>query len=86
MPLFTYMKNLSSVGLFLLVLFCFVFNASRELVIIIGSNVLYVYVFVSSGQDIQGTSVVANLPVLMRQNPAETLRRVLPKIRVSFVY
>ncbi|XP_025062063.1 serine/threonine-protein phosphatase 4 regulatory subunit 4 isoform X5 [Alligator sinensis] len=35
----------------------------------------------SSGQDIQGTSVVANLPVLMRLNPAETLRRVLPKIR-----
>ncbi|KAM9014187.1 serine/threonine-protein phosphatase 4 regulatory subunit 4 isoform 1-T1 [Ara ararauna] len=35
----------------------------------------------SSGQDIQGTSVVANLPVLMRQNPAETLCRVLPKIR-----
>uniref|UniRef100_A0A803XQC8 Serine/threonine-protein phosphatase 4 regulatory subunit 4 n=2 Tax=Meleagris gallopavo TaxID=9103 RepID=A0A803XQC8_MELGA len=34
-----------------------------------------------SGQDVQGTSVVANLPVLMRQNPAETLRRVLPKIR-----
>ncbi|RLW09985.1 hypothetical protein DV515_00002007 [Chloebia gouldiae] len=56
-------------------------NESHELVIIIVSNVLYVYVFVSSGQDIQGTSVVANLPVLMRQNPAETLRRVLPKIR-----
>ncbi|RMB98787.1 hypothetical protein DUI87_25006 [Hirundo rustica rustica] len=36
----------------------------------------------NSGQDIQGTSVVANLPVLMRQNPAETLRRVLPKIRI----
>ncbi|XP_068942109.1 serine/threonine-protein phosphatase 4 regulatory subunit 4 isoform X2 [Petaurus breviceps papuanus] len=35
----------------------------------------------SSGQDVQGTSVVANLPVLMRQNPAETLRRVLPKVR-----
>ncbi|XP_069064340.1 serine/threonine-protein phosphatase 4 regulatory subunit 4 isoform X2 [Pleurodeles waltl] len=35
----------------------------------------------SSGQDIQGTSVVANLPVLIRQNPAETLRRVVPKIR-----
>ncbi|XP_043372633.1 serine/threonine-protein phosphatase 4 regulatory subunit 4 isoform X2 [Dermochelys coriacea] len=35
----------------------------------------------SSGQDIQGSSVVANLPVLMQQNPAETLRRVLPKIR-----
>lgn len=44
---------------------------------------LFAYLFVSSGQDIQGTSVVANLPVLMRQNPAETLRRVLPKIRVS---
>ncbi|XP_071972382.1 serine/threonine-protein phosphatase 4 regulatory subunit 4 isoform X3 [Engystomops pustulosus] len=35
----------------------------------------------SSGQDIQGTSVVANLPVLIRQNPSETLRRVVPKIR-----
>ncbi|XP_075186737.1 serine/threonine-protein phosphatase 4 regulatory subunit 4 [Anomaloglossus baeobatrachus] len=36
---------------------------------------------VPSGQDIQGTSVVANLPVLIRQNPSETLRRVVPKIR-----
>ncbi|XP_069853760.1 serine/threonine-protein phosphatase 4 regulatory subunit 4 isoform X2 [Dipodomys merriami] len=35
----------------------------------------------SAGQDIQGTSVIANLPVLMRQNPTETLRRVLPKVR-----
>nr|XP_033809155.1 serine/threonine-protein phosphatase 4 regulatory subunit 4 isoform X8 [Geotrypetes seraphini] len=35
----------------------------------------------SVGQDIQGTSVVANLPVLIRQNPVETLRRVVPKIR-----
>ncbi|XP_066199129.1 serine/threonine-protein phosphatase 4 regulatory subunit 4 isoform X2 [Saccopteryx leptura] len=35
----------------------------------------------SAGQDIQGTSVIANLPSLMRQNPAETLRRVLPKVR-----
>ncbi|XP_036593000.1 serine/threonine-protein phosphatase 4 regulatory subunit 4 isoform X3 [Trichosurus vulpecula] len=35
----------------------------------------------SSGHDVQGTSVVANLPFLMRQNPAETLRRVLPKVR-----
>ncbi|KAM5242643.1 serine/threonine-protein phosphatase 4 regulatory subunit 4 isoform 1-T1 [Hipposideros larvatus] len=35
----------------------------------------------SAGQDIQGTSVIANLPYLMRQNPAETLRRVLPKVR-----
>lgn len=25
--------------------------------------------------------MIANLPVLMRQNPAETLRRVLPKVR-----
>ncbi|XP_073466181.1 serine/threonine-protein phosphatase 4 regulatory subunit 4 [Aquarana catesbeiana] len=35
----------------------------------------------SSGQDIQGTSVVANLPVLIRQNPSDTLRRVVPKVR-----
>uniref|UniRef100_A0ABI7XXA0 Protein phosphatase 4 regulatory subunit 4 n=1 Tax=Felis catus TaxID=9685 RepID=A0ABI7XXA0_FELCA len=35
----------------------------------------------SAGQDIQGTSVIANLPFLVRQNPAETLRRVLPKVR-----
>ncbi|XP_025298836.1 serine/threonine-protein phosphatase 4 regulatory subunit 4 isoform X4 [Canis lupus dingo] len=35
----------------------------------------------SAGQDVQGTSVIANLPFLMRQNPAETLRRVLPKVR-----
>lgn len=78
------MKDLSSVGFFFG--FALFFNENRELVIILVSNVLYAYVFVSSGQDIQGTSVVANLPVLMRQNPAETLRRVLPKIRVSFVY
>ncbi|XP_006879159.1 PREDICTED: serine/threonine-protein phosphatase 4 regulatory subunit 4 isoform X2 [Elephantulus edwardii] len=36
----------------------------------------------SAGQDIQGTSVIANLPYLMRQNPTETLRRVLPQVRV----
>uniref|UniRef100_A0A8C6RHG1 Protein phosphatase 4, regulatory subunit 4 n=1 Tax=Nannospalax galili TaxID=1026970 RepID=A0A8C6RHG1_NANGA len=35
----------------------------------------------SAGQDVQGTSVIANLPFLMRQNPTETLRRVLPKVR-----
>ncbi|MBZ3880161.1 Serine/threonine-protein phosphatase 4 regulatory subunit 4 [Sciurus carolinensis] len=35
----------------------------------------------SAGQDIQGTSVIANLPFLMRQNATETLRRVLPKVR-----
>ncbi|XP_068408837.1 serine/threonine-protein phosphatase 4 regulatory subunit 4 isoform X2 [Eschrichtius robustus] len=35
----------------------------------------------SAGQDIQGASVIANLPFLMRQNPTETLRRILPKVR-----
>lgn len=64
---------------------CFFLNENCELITIVESNALYVYIFVSSGQDIQGTSVVANLPALMRQNPAETLRRVLPKIRVSCV-
>lgn len=78
MPLLTYyMNNLGS-----LCFICFL-NENCELVTILESNIFYVYIFVSSGQDIQGTSVVANLPVLMRQNPAETLRRVLPKIRVS---
>ncbi|XP_037359875.2 serine/threonine-protein phosphatase 4 regulatory subunit 4 isoform X2 [Talpa occidentalis] len=38
-----------------------------------------------AGQDIQGTSVIANLPFLMRQNPAETLRRVLPKVREALL-
>ncbi|XP_069853763.1 serine/threonine-protein phosphatase 4 regulatory subunit 4 isoform X5 [Dipodomys merriami] len=40
----------------------------------------------SAGQDIQGTSVIANLPVLMRQNPTETLRRVLPKVRRNLLF
>ncbi|XP_062899473.1 serine/threonine-protein phosphatase 4 regulatory subunit 4 isoform X2 [Mobula hypostoma] len=35
----------------------------------------------SSGQDVQRTSVVVNLPKLMRQNTSETIRRVVPKIR-----
>ncbi|XP_078262944.1 serine/threonine-protein phosphatase 4 regulatory subunit 4 isoform X7 [Rhinoraja longicauda] len=35
----------------------------------------------SSGQDVQRTSVVVNLPNLIRQNTSETLRRVVPKIR-----
>eukprot|EP00062_Callorhinchus_milii_P018116 gi/632971228/ref/XP_007902068.1/ PREDICTED: serine/threonine-protein phosphatase 4 regulatory subunit 4 [Callorhinchus milii] len=34
----------------------------------------------SSGQDVQRTSVVVNLPNLVRQNPSDTLRRVVPKI------
>ncbi|XP_072424382.1 serine/threonine-protein phosphatase 4 regulatory subunit 4 isoform X6 [Chiloscyllium punctatum] len=36
---------------------------------------------ISSGQDVQRTSVVVNLPNLMRQNTSETIRRVVPKIR-----
>ncbi|XP_061117813.1 serine/threonine-protein phosphatase 4 regulatory subunit 4 isoform X6 [Conger conger] len=35
----------------------------------------------SSGQDVQRASVVVNLPNLVRQNPAETFRRVVPKVR-----
>uniref|UniRef100_A0AAR2J203 Protein phosphatase 4, regulatory subunit 4 n=1 Tax=Pygocentrus nattereri TaxID=42514 RepID=A0AAR2J203_PYGNA len=35
----------------------------------------------SSGQDVQRASVIVNLPNLVRQNPAETFRRVVPKVR-----
>ncbi|XP_063078611.1 serine/threonine-protein phosphatase 4 regulatory subunit 4 isoform X2 [Engraulis encrasicolus] len=35
----------------------------------------------SSGQDVQRASVIVNLPTLVRQNPAETFRRVVPKVR-----
>ncbi|XP_048852844.1 serine/threonine-protein phosphatase 4 regulatory subunit 4-like [Brienomyrus brachyistius] len=35
----------------------------------------------SSGQEVQRASVVMNLPNLVRQNPAETFRRVVPKVR-----
>uniref|UniRef100_A0A8C7CUD3 Protein phosphatase 4 regulatory subunit 4 n=1 Tax=Oncorhynchus kisutch TaxID=8019 RepID=A0A8C7CUD3_ONCKI len=35
----------------------------------------------SSGQDVQRASVIINLPNLVRQNPAETFRRVVPKVR-----
>ncbi|KAK1796046.1 hypothetical protein P4O66_009155, partial [Electrophorus voltai] len=34
-----------------------------------------------SGQDVQRASVIVNLPSLVRQNPAETFRRVVPKVR-----
>uniref|UniRef100_A0A4W5NLI3 Protein phosphatase 4 regulatory subunit 4 n=1 Tax=Hucho hucho TaxID=62062 RepID=A0A4W5NLI3_9TELE len=37
----------------------------------------------SSGQDVQRASVIINLPNLVRQNPAETFRRVVPKVRVG---
>uniref|UniRef100_A0A8C1EQ53 Protein phosphatase 4, regulatory subunit 4 n=2 Tax=Cyprinus carpio TaxID=7962 RepID=A0A8C1EQ53_CYPCA len=35
----------------------------------------------SSGEDVQRASVIINLPILVRQNPAETFRRVVPKVR-----
>ncbi|KAG1964526.1 serine/threonine-protein phosphatase 4 regulatory subunit [Pimephales promelas] len=35
----------------------------------------------SSGEDVQRASVIINLPFLVRQNPAETFRRVVPKVR-----
>lgn len=37
----------------------------------------------SVGQEVQRASVISNLPSLVRQNPAETFRRVVPKVRVS---
>lgn len=42
---------------------------------------LYVPV-ISVGQEVQRASVISNLPSLVRQNPAETFRRVVPKVRV----
>lgn len=36
----------------------------------------------SAGQEVQRVSVITNLPSLVRQNPAETFRRVVPKVRV----
>ncbi|XP_005951591.1 serine/threonine-protein phosphatase 4 regulatory subunit 4 isoform X1 [Haplochromis burtoni] len=35
----------------------------------------------SVGQEVQRVSVISNLPSLVRQNPAETFRRVVPKVR-----
>ncbi|KAK7133048.1 hypothetical protein R3I94_015060 [Phoxinus phoxinus] len=35
----------------------------------------------SSGEDVQRASVIINLPFLVLQNPAETFRRVVPKVR-----
>ncbi len=44
---------------------------------------LYVLPLVDSvGQEVQRASVISNLPSLVRQNPAETFRRVVPKVRV----
>ncbi|XP_039455079.1 serine/threonine-protein phosphatase 4 regulatory subunit 4 isoform X1 [Oreochromis aureus] len=37
----------------------------------------------SVGQEVQRVSVISNLPSLVRQNPAETFRRVVPKVRVT---
>lgn len=39
-------------------------------------------VVLSVGQEIQRASVISNLPGLVRQNPAEAFRRVVPKVRV----
>ncbi|KAM3603307.1 uncharacterized protein V6R79_020124 [Siganus canaliculatus] len=35
----------------------------------------------SVGQEVQRASVISNLPSLVRQNPAETFRRIVPKVR-----
>uniref|UniRef100_A0A1A7YBU1 Protein phosphatase 4, regulatory subunit 4 n=2 Tax=Iconisemion striatum TaxID=60296 RepID=A0A1A7YBU1_9TELE len=35
----------------------------------------------SMGQEVQKVSIISNLPSLVRQNPAETFRRVVPKVR-----
>ncbi|XP_005753379.1 serine/threonine-protein phosphatase 4 regulatory subunit 4 isoform X2 [Pundamilia nyererei] len=37
----------------------------------------------SVGQEVQRVSVISNLSSLVRQNPAETFRRVVPKVRVT---
>uniref|UniRef100_A0A3Q3XC71 Uncharacterized protein n=1 Tax=Mola mola TaxID=94237 RepID=A0A3Q3XC71_MOLML len=38
-------------------------------------------VYLLVGQEVQRASVISNLPSLVRQNPAETFRRVVPKVR-----
>uniref|UniRef100_A0A3Q0TA55 Protein phosphatase 4 regulatory subunit 4 n=1 Tax=Amphilophus citrinellus TaxID=61819 RepID=A0A3Q0TA55_AMPCI len=40
-------------------------------------------VYLLVGQEVQRVSVISNLPSLVRQNPAETFRRVVPKVRVE---
>uniref|UniRef100_A0A8C6KRP7 Protein phosphatase 4 regulatory subunit 4 n=1 Tax=Nothobranchius furzeri TaxID=105023 RepID=A0A8C6KRP7_NOTFU len=35
----------------------------------------------SVGQEVQKACIISNLPTLVRQNPAETFRRVVPKVR-----
>lgn len=42
----------------------------------------YFTLTLSVGQEVQRVSVISNLPSLVRQNPAETFRRVVPKVRV----
>ena len=37
----------------------------------------------SSGQEVQRISVITALPSLLRENNAECMRRVVPKVRVS---
>lgn len=43
------------------------------------------FLIASVGQEVQRASVISNLPSLVRQNPAETFRRVVPKVRVCMV-
>ena len=37
----------------------------------------------SSGQEVQRVSVITDLPALLRDNNAECMKRVVPKVRVS---
>lgn len=49
---------------------------SSDILALINSHVF------SQGQEMQRACVISNLPSLVRQNPAETFRRVVPKVRV----
>lgn len=56
---------------------------SRALVLTCVLCVCVCVLWFSVGQEVQRASVISNLPSLVRQNPAETFRRVVPKVRVS---
>ena len=45
-------------------------------------EICFLLYLLSVGQEVQRASVISNLPSLVRQNPAETFRRVVPKVRV----
>uniref|UniRef100_A0A3P9M7F3 Protein phosphatase 4, regulatory subunit 4 n=1 Tax=Oryzias latipes TaxID=8090 RepID=A0A3P9M7F3_ORYLA len=46
-----------------------------------GLNEVERAVYLLQGQEMQRACVISNLPSLVRQNPAETFRRVVPKVR-----